>query len=179
MFETGAAGEVTVAGIMDALTPEGYHVLHDRCLPGSAANIDHVLIGPAGVFVVDTKNWSGELAIEGNILRQNGRRRDRHVELVRDQAVEIAMMLDELSISRAVRPVICFVGSAAVTERILLERVHLLTAEMLLPSVSAACRVGSWKGETTGVVQYPPGFVPQYQTFTVYSPNTLNVTSCP
>lgn len=33
--------------------------LHDRCVPRSRANIDHVVIGPSGVFVVDTKRYAG------------------------------------------------------------------------------------------------------------------------
>ena len=35
-------------------------VLHDRLIrAGSAANIDHVVVTPGGVFIIDAKNWYG------------------------------------------------------------------------------------------------------------------------
>ena len=36
-------------------------VLHDRRIPGSRANIDHLVISPAGVFVIDAKNYKGRV----------------------------------------------------------------------------------------------------------------------
>jgi hypothetical protein len=50
----GAAGEAATARILDRL-PSRWAVLHDRSVPGSRANIDHLVIGPSGVWVVDTK----------------------------------------------------------------------------------------------------------------------------
>ncbi len=51
-WKVGAAGERCVADVLDATD---CFVLHDRGVPGSKANIDHVAIGPAGVFVIDAK----------------------------------------------------------------------------------------------------------------------------
>lgn len=39
--------------------PEEWTVLHSREVPGSRADIDHLLVGPTGVYLVDSKNWSG------------------------------------------------------------------------------------------------------------------------
>ncbi len=46
-------------------------LLHDRRIPGSRANIDHIAVGPAGVFVIDAKRYQGrpQLRVEGGILR--------------------------------------------------------------------------------------------------------------
>ncbi len=33
-----------------------YYVFHDRKIPGSNANIDHIVVGPGGIDVVDTKS---------------------------------------------------------------------------------------------------------------------------
>ncbi|MFC7725319.1 nuclease-related domain-containing protein [Nocardioides sp. GCM10028917] len=56
LWEQGAAGEVAVATALAAL-PAGWVVLHDLAWPGrQRANLDHVVIGPGGVFVVDAKN---------------------------------------------------------------------------------------------------------------------------
>lgn len=58
-WEAGAAGERKTARRLAELEREGWTVLHDRALPGSNANVDHLLISPTGVVIVaDTKLWS-------------------------------------------------------------------------------------------------------------------------
>jgi hypothetical protein len=56
-YELGYLGERTVAEALAPLLREGYHVYHD--LPAEAGerkfNIDHVVVGPTGVFAVETK----------------------------------------------------------------------------------------------------------------------------
>ena len=37
--------------------------LHDRRVPGTRGNIDHIVVGPAGVFVIDAKNYQGKIEI--------------------------------------------------------------------------------------------------------------------
>lgn len=56
-WRKGARGERHTARILRRLEQHGYTVLHDRALPGSRANIDHLIIGPSGVWVVDSKAW--------------------------------------------------------------------------------------------------------------------------
>jgi hypothetical protein len=46
---------VATAAILDALTSRRWVVLHDLRIPRSRANIDHLVIGPTGVWVVDSK----------------------------------------------------------------------------------------------------------------------------
>jgi hypothetical protein len=60
-WAAGAHGEETAGHYLDALRAEGMAVLHDRRIPGSKANIDHIVIGPAGVFIVDPKNYRGRV----------------------------------------------------------------------------------------------------------------------
>lgn len=56
----GNDGEQIIGNLLEQLRPHGWMVLHDRRRqPGSPANLDHVLIGPPGVFVIDAKNWTG------------------------------------------------------------------------------------------------------------------------
>lgn len=56
----GNEGERLVGALLDGLADEGWIVLHDRRKSArSPANLDHVLIGPVGVCVIDTKNWTG------------------------------------------------------------------------------------------------------------------------
>lgn len=53
----GATGEEAVGAILDALTPHGWRVGHD--IGTGRGNIDHVVVGPTGVFTVETKSHGG------------------------------------------------------------------------------------------------------------------------
>lgn len=67
----GAVGEERLGARLDSLASESIAVLHDRRIPGSKANIDHIAITTAGIWVIDAKRYKGrpELKIEGGILR--------------------------------------------------------------------------------------------------------------
>lgn len=68
----GAEGEVRVGLRLDAIAGEGIRVLHDRHIPGTRANIDHIVVTQAGVWVIDTKRYVGkapEKRVEGGIIR--------------------------------------------------------------------------------------------------------------
>jgi hypothetical protein len=58
-WRKGAAGERSTARILRRLERRGYVILHDRALDRETdvANIDHLVIGPCGPVVVDSKNW--------------------------------------------------------------------------------------------------------------------------
>lgn len=74
-WAAGAEGERRVAAALQAL-PDEWLVLHDRLLmPGIAeSNIDHLLVGPAGVFLVDAKNWAGQIGEwEGTVFQHSWR----------------------------------------------------------------------------------------------------------
>lgn len=70
-WATGALGEQRLGARLDSLVSESIAVLHDRRIPGTKANIDHIAITPAGIWVIDAKRYKGrpELKIEGGILR--------------------------------------------------------------------------------------------------------------
>jgi hypothetical protein len=58
----GAAGEKSVAHTLSKL-PDEFRVLNDVQTP--TGNLDHVVIGPTGVFVIETKNWRGIIDADG------------------------------------------------------------------------------------------------------------------
>ncbi|WP_348590670.1 nuclease-related domain-containing protein [Sanguibacter sp. 25GB23B1] len=70
-WATGAVGEELLGARLDRATTSGVRVLHDRRIPRSRANIDHVVVGPAGVFVIDAKRYKGRPSrrIEGGLFR--------------------------------------------------------------------------------------------------------------
>lgn len=70
-WQRGAKGEELLGKRLDELTDRGVRLLHDRRIPGTRANIDHIAISAAGVFVLDAKRYKGRpnLRIGGGILR--------------------------------------------------------------------------------------------------------------
>lgn len=70
-WETGAGGEERLAARLDADAGDTLRLLHDRRIPGTRANIDHIAITPSGVFVIDAKRYKGRphLRVEGGLLR--------------------------------------------------------------------------------------------------------------
>jgi hypothetical protein len=69
----GAAGEKSVAHTLSKF-PDEFRVVNDVATP--TGNLDHVVIGPTGVFVIETKDWrgivgadrKGELTLNGKPL---------------------------------------------------------------------------------------------------------------
>jgi hypothetical protein len=72
-WRRGALGERRTARLLARLELDGWAVLHDLAVPGSRANIDHLLIGPGGVFVIDSKLYSGRLQLAGEGSLWHGR----------------------------------------------------------------------------------------------------------
>jgi hypothetical protein len=62
-WRDGARGERATARRLRRLEHHGYVVLHDLQVPGSHANLDHLAVGPAGVFVIDSKYYRGALQL--------------------------------------------------------------------------------------------------------------------
>jgi Nuclease-related domain len=63
-WRRGAAEERRTARLLAPLERRGWAVLHDLAIPGSAANIDHLVIGPGGVVVIATKQYRGRLYLD-------------------------------------------------------------------------------------------------------------------
>jgi hypothetical protein len=72
-WRRGAEGERHVAHLLEPLVRAGWGVSHDLRVPGSKANIDHIVIGPPGVFVIDAKNYRGRLRLSRDGLLWHGR----------------------------------------------------------------------------------------------------------
>jgi hypothetical protein len=48
----------------------GYRALHDIAIPGSEDQIDHLVIGPAGVFAIDSEAWDKRLPVRTRNARE-------------------------------------------------------------------------------------------------------------
>jgi hypothetical protein len=63
-WRRGAAAERRTARLLAGAERQGRVVLHDLAVPGSRANLDHLVIGPGGVFVIDSKQYRGRLHLD-------------------------------------------------------------------------------------------------------------------
>jgi Nuclease-related domain len=94
IWQRGARGERHTARLLRRLTRHGYIVFHDLALPGSDANVDHLVIGRSGVFVIDSKQWTGHVhqGADG-VAWHNHYPLDRTLQTVRWEAEEISHLL--------------------------------------------------------------------------------------
>ena len=107
----GCRRATATAKALATLPSDSWVVLHDVRWPGRPfANIDHVAIGPTGVFVIDSRNWSGSVELDYRVLQQNGRPRGRELVSAWESAAAVARQLVFLPSVRVV-PVLCLVGS--------------------------------------------------------------------
>lgn len=115
MYERGAVGEEQTAEVLKGLPVEEWTAFHDLRWPGRRyANVDHVVVGPPGVFVIDSKNWSGRIEVRNQVLRQNGRMRETAVAGVAEAGIAIAELSHAVG-PHHVHPVLCFVRDEPVS----------------------------------------------------------------
>ncbi|MEW6474295.1 MAG: nuclease-related domain-containing protein [Actinomycetota bacterium] len=133
-WERGAAGEELTARLLAPLADVGWTVLHDRRVPGSPANIDHLAIGPAGIFVIDTKAWRGELRLlDDGQLWYGPVPFDEVLARLRWEAGEVDLGLRRrLDQPVAVEPVLCLHGPTLPVEPLCLSGVAVVTGASLL-----------------------------------------------
>jgi hypothetical protein len=99
-WRRGAQGERRTARVLDRLTCDGYVVFHDLAVPGSPANVDHLVIGPTGVFVLDSKQWTGSVHQGADGLAwHNHYRLDRTLEIIRWEAETIGRLIDTRAVA--------------------------------------------------------------------------------
>ncbi len=98
----GAEGERATGDLLDEL-PRRWSVLHDLRVPGSRANIDHLVIGPRGVWVIDTKAYRGAPRARWRSITVAGRPLDTSAS-----AWEAEVVADRLGVE--VRPLVVLHG---------------------------------------------------------------------
>ncbi|MFE6254531.1 nuclease-related domain-containing protein [Agromyces sp. NPDC057865] len=113
----GALGELEVARRLDTLGP-GWYVLHSVPIGTGASDLDHVVIGPAGVFTINTKHHRGQnVWLGAKRLLVNGQRTDH----LRNAAFEARRTSKLLSVAARmlvdVTPIVAIVGAKGMTVR--------------------------------------------------------------
>jgi hypothetical protein len=120
-WAVGAQGEERLGRRLDSLVGERIRVLHDRRIPRSRANIDHVVVASSGVFVIDAKKYTGRpsLRVEGGLFRPRvetlivgSRDCTRLVEGVHKQVDLVSSALISVGMGQIlVRGMLCFVDA--------------------------------------------------------------------
>ncbi|MFJ5862002.1 nuclease-related domain-containing protein [Pseudarthrobacter sp. NPDC092439] len=101
----GAAGTLDEA--LAELVPRGWQQFHGTNWPGRPqASLDHVLVGPGGIVVVDTKDWAGEVRVVAGALWQDRYARPQAVEGALAQCAALTSVVAP-QYRRLVRPLIC------------------------------------------------------------------------
>jgi hypothetical protein len=100
-----------VCGQLSSLAHDGYQHLDDlrwRADPSSRVNLDHLVIGPGGVFVVDAKNWSGRIEVRAGLVVQDGIPRDDRMIALQYLAGRVEEVLASAGFAHRPQAVACF-----------------------------------------------------------------------
>jgi len=116
-WQKGSAGEQRLAASLVKILGDRAILLHDRRVPGTKGNIDHLAVAASGVWVIDAKNYAGliEHRDKGSFFRANyrlfvgGRDKSKLAEGLSWQITAVRSALDVPEIP--VTPALCFVDA--------------------------------------------------------------------
>jgi hypothetical protein len=158
-WRRGAAGERRTARLLEPLERQGWAVLHDLAVPGSQANIDHLVIGPGGVFVVDSKQYRGRLQLDPSGRLWHGRYPlGPTLRAVDFEADQTARVLPDPGV--AVVPIVAVHGAQVPWDKVVTDGVPVVAARRLpsllraLPAVLGPERV-AWLADQARIRFHP------------------------
>ena len=73
IYNGGLQGEKTVIKHLNKTLNDEYYLLNDVYMHNGGGDIDHIVLGPNGVFVLETKNWSGKITCNGDDWQRPGK----------------------------------------------------------------------------------------------------------
>ena len=142
-----------------------YAILHDLKLPGTQGNIDHVVVGPGGAFVVATRRFADQIEFREGTLHSGGR--SLQAELAGVAAIA-AQLTDVLG--TPVVPVVGFHGSVlSVTAPPQVDSVLVCATENLVRVITRASHTLLPPHRVTDVLEkalpllFNPGSTPRHQ----------------
>jgi hypothetical protein len=147
-WRRGAAGERHTARLLGPLERHGWAILHDLALPGSRANIDHLVMGPGGVFVMDSKQYRGRLQLDASGRLWHGRcPLGSTLHAVSFEADQAAQVLPDPGV--VVLPIVAVHGAQVPWGKVVIDGVPVVPARRLpsmlhaLPAVLGPKRVAN------------------------------------
>ena len=101
----GAAGEYLMDLSLHNHLNEGSVILTDRGVPGTKSNIDHIVVAPSGVWIIDSKVWRGKIEYKSTSmfgmekrLFVGGKDRTSAVEAIFNLVIPVAQVIGDKSI---------------------------------------------------------------------------------
>ena len=73
LYNGGRQGEKRVNRLLGSSLSDDYYLINDLYLQGSRGDIDHILLAPNGIFVLETKNWRGKITCNGDKWNRAGK----------------------------------------------------------------------------------------------------------
>lgn len=73
-YNGGWQGEKRVAKLLNNTLSDDYFLINDLYLREGGGDVDHVVLGPNGIFVLETKNWNGKIMCNGDEWQRGGKR---------------------------------------------------------------------------------------------------------
>jgi Nuclease-related domain len=147
-WRRGAAGERRTARLLARLERDGWAILHDLALPRSRANLDHLVIGSGGVFVIDSKQYRGRLQLDPSGRLWHGRYSLTPIlRAVSWEADRVAQVLPDPGV--VVRPIMAIHGAQVPWGKVVIDGIPVVAARRLpsmlcqLPAVLGPERVAN------------------------------------
>lgn len=114
-WRQGAEGEKATAKPLRPLIREGWTLIND--IDTGRGNVDHILVGPPGIFLLDSKNLFGVLSVTAGVLRvrwredpDDGYENVRLAKQMRARAQDLEQRLQRQGVEASVQPVVVLWG---------------------------------------------------------------------
>lgn len=157
-WRKGAHGEMFVGWLLGRL-PDGWYRFNDIPVGERGANIDHLVIGPGGIFTVNTKNLTGRVWVAPRTLLVNGHRTDYLPKAAREARRATALLASALGkpvdvhaalaiIAVKQQPSDVFVGPPRGVKRWLLGHREELSARDVLAICGVSSKPSTWRTGT-------------------------------
>jgi hypothetical protein len=111
----GAAGEYLMDKYLHQHLKDGAVILTDRRVPGTNSNIDHIVVAPSGVWIIDSKNWKGKIEYKASTmagidtrLYVGGRDRTSAIEAIYKLVIPVAQLIENRTVP--ILPALVFVN---------------------------------------------------------------------
>lgn len=170
----GALGELLVAQEL-ALLPPNWHVLHAVPAGSAGADIDHLVIGPPGVFVINTKrHLDAVIKLGTNVTWINGHQQNHYQANIHKRCDQVRQVLLRATGEQPpVHPILVFAQARRLTHsgdqfvmsamaqdvvRFLVSLPTYLSSEQVQELVRAAAKPSTWGASERVLLEPDPTF---------------------
>jgi hypothetical protein len=125
----------SLTGLALGQLPDDWAVISDLRWPGGKyGHVDHVVVGPSGIYVIDTQPWFGQVTVHGGHLRHDGHVEDAVIKRVSEAATAVSLLVGSVP-KDLVKPVVVCVGDDPLNEKV--AGVRLVDVATLAPALEA------------------------------------------